>query len=229
MVILVSEEQVREAEAQAQRAEQVRAQADAELTHAPHSRRAAEAAVDATQKAAAATRRLERLREEFEESEAARAADRAEAEKAATKEVRAAAKDLTGARQSLTAAAAAAQDALATLVQATAVYNALAAHHADALAAVGLDLAGGRNGGGRGLSGPMVVVDGEGHAPAEPGAVVGAVVARLAASLPRSHRLAVAARYLPGGDRAVALLAGVPEPVVEWSAPVRPVGRGKAA
>lgn len=226
---LVSEEDVRQAEVQAQLADQARVAAEAELSHSPHSRRAAEAAVDATQKAAAAARRLGRLREEFEESEAARTADRVAAEKAAAKEVRAAGKELTAARQSVTAAAVRAQEALTALVQETAVFNALTARHADVLAAVGLDLAGGRNGGGRELSGPVVLVDGVVHAPAEPGAVVGALVARLAESLPRSHRLAAAARYMPGGDRAEGLLADVPAPVVVWSAPVRSAGRGSAA
>ncbi|MFF3660048.1 hypothetical protein [Streptomyces olivochromogenes] len=221
---MITKEQLEQAEAKASTAEQVRTEAQKTLGREPHSRRAAQAAVDATQAAAAAARDLRRLREDFEEQEAARREDRAAAERAAAKEVRAAGKDLPAARQKVTAAAARAQEALAALVVEAGAYNALTERHAGVLASAGLDLEGGQNGGGRELSGPVVMVEGLAYAPADPGAVVGALVTRLAASLPRSHRLAMATRNLPGGDRAAALLADVPAVTVEWAAPVRAMG-----
>ncbi|MEU9245686.1 hypothetical protein [Streptomyces sp. NPDC048385] len=216
MTILVTEEQIQQAEAVAEAADRARREAESRLTAEPHSQRAAQAAVEAVQAAAAAARRLRLLREEFEEQERQRAADRAAAEKSAAKEVRTAGRELKAGRERVTEAARVAQEALAVLVQQATAYNALTERHADALAAAGLGLDGGRNGGGRELSGPVVLVDGQAFAPAEPGAVVGALATRLASSLPRSHRLAMATRNLPGGDRAAQLLADVPVVSVEW-------------
>ncbi|MFF7260662.1 hypothetical protein ACFZCL_10310 [Streptomyces sp. NPDC008159] len=148
-MVAITEQQVRQAEAKAEQAEQERVQAARRLESNPYSDLAAAEHSDAARLAAQLGQNVRELREAYAkqvEQERARLS-RPALEKAAAGEIKAAGVELAERERGVVEALEQAQEALSGLLAAGAAYNSAVESHAGVLAGAGLDVNGGESGG----------------------------------------------------------------------------------
>ncbi|MFF7754368.1 hypothetical protein ACFZCP_35215 [Streptomyces sp. NPDC007971] len=226
MAVQITEVQVRQAEARAERAEEARAVAARKLEASPYSDVAAMEHADAARTAAQERANAREIRQAYERQleEERRRASRPALEKAAAAEIRQAGRDMDGRRKALVDAAVAAQAALVVLVDAGVTYNEALAGHVQVLAGAGLDFRDGESGGERStLNIDRLKVHGREFHPVDPGSVGAWVLRRVAeARLSSYHHLVPGLEWLwrgvemtqPGlkGEVAVPPVKVFPEP-----------------
>ncbi|MFF9153835.1 hypothetical protein ACF1AB_16580 [Streptomyces sp. NPDC014846] len=183
MAVQITEEQVQQAEARAEQAEAVRAQAARKLEASPYSDVAAlehtEAARTAAQQRANA-REIRAKREEQLEEERRRVS-RPELEKSAAAEIRAAGRQMDQLHKAFVEAVAQTQAAVVQMIDAGVAYNEGLAGHVQVLVEAGLDFRGGESGAEVSLLGSdRLKVKGREFCPYDPGSVAGWVLRRAA-------------------------------------------------
>ncbi|WP_157846960.1 hypothetical protein [Streptomyces achromogenes] len=183
MAVQISEEQVRQAEARAVQAEEVRDQAARRLDVNPYSDVAAMEHSEAARTAAQLRANAREVRQAYERQveEERRRRSRPELEKAAAAEIRAAGREMEGLEKGLVGAVAQAEAALVALLDAGVTYNAGVVRHAQALAGAGLDRRGGESGGEETSLGEYLLrVKGREFRRMDPGSVAGWLLRRVA-------------------------------------------------
>lgn len=201
--VQITEEQVQQAEARAETAEEARVQAARKLEASPYSDVAAMEHSEAARTAAQQRANAREIRQAYEVQveEERRRASRPELEKAAAAEICAAGREMEGRQKALVEAAVAAQAALAVLADAGVTYNEALAGHVQVLAEAGLDFGGGESGGERSSLGTdRLKVKGREFHPLEPGSVAALVLKRaLQARLSPQHGLGLSLQWVVMG------------------------------
>ncbi|SMF64575.1 hypothetical protein [Streptomyces sp. Amel2xC10] len=181
-MIIISDEQVAQAEALAAQQEQVRDDAGRALEADPHSELKALKHTEETRRAAqlrASAREL-RLAWERQVEEERRRASRPELEKGAAGQIREAGRDMDARWKAVVEAVTAVQAALVVLADAGVAYEEALAGHVDVLAAAGLDFNGGDSGGERSVLGTdRLKVKGREFCPVDVGGVAMWVLRRV--------------------------------------------------
>ncbi|WP_381562908.1 hypothetical protein [Streptomyces eurythermus] len=199
MAVQIGEEQVRQAEARAVQAEEVRDQAARRLEVNPYSDVAAMEHSEASRTAAQLRANAREVRQAYERQveEERRRRSRPELEKAAAAEIRAAGREMDGRLKALAEAAAAAQAALVELADAGVTYNETVARHVQVMADAGLDFNGGESGGEETVLGEnRLKVKGREFYPVEPGTVAAWVLVRaVEARVSPQHGLGLALQW----------------------------------
>lgn len=219
MAVQYTEEQVRQAEARADQAEDVRGQAARRLELNPYSDVSAMEHSDAARTAAQLRANAREIRAAYEKQveEERRRVSRPVLEKAAAAEIREAGREMDGLQQAFVEAVAAAQAALVSLVEAGAAYNAGLARHVQVMAGAGLDFKGGESGGTRSpLREDRLKVKGREFHQVDPGLVAAWVLRRVvAARLSAYHHVAGDLQWLWRSAECAypVLVEGVPAPV----------------
>lgn len=199
-VFTVTDEQVRQAEGKATKAEGDRDAAARELEASPYSEVASMKHAEASRLAAQLRASARELRETYERQveEERRRTARPVLEKAAEAEIRAAGREMDGLRRALVETVVQAQVALVALADAGVAYNVALAGHVRALAEAGLDFSGGESGGERSLLNvDRLKVKGQEYHPVDPGSVGAWALRRVAeARLSSYHHLVPGLEWL---------------------------------